>query len=43
MYAIIDIRTKETVAICKTRKVASNKADKMDLAFGAIRYSVKYI
>lgn len=43
MYAIIDMRTKEIVATCKSRKLARSKADKMDMIYGAVRYSVHYI
>lgn len=42
MYNIVDLRTKEVVATCKSRKAARSKADRMDLIFGAIRYSVQY-
>lgn len=42
MYNVIDIKNKEIVATCKTRKAARTKADKLDMIYGAIRYSVQY-
>jgi hypothetical protein len=40
-YQVIDIRTNEVVATRSTRKAARRLADKLDLEYGAIRYSVK--
>ena len=42
-YQVIDIQTKQVVATCSTRKAASRKADKLDLAYGAIRYTVRSV
>ena len=42
-YQVIDIQTKQVMGIYKTRNRASNRADKLDLAYGAIRYIVKPI
>lgn len=45
MYIVIDNRTgdKATRTTYKTRAAASKAADRLDLAYGAIRYSVKAI
>ena len=43
-YQIIDIQTKQVVGrVYTTRKAASARADKLDHAYGAIRYVVKPI
>lgn len=39
-YNVIDLQTGTTVARCSTRERALAKADKFDLAYGAIRYGV---
>lgn len=41
MYQVINIRTKEIIGTYKTLKRARNKADKKDLEYGAINYTVK--
>lgn len=40
-YQVIDIQTKQVIGEYSTRRRASNRADKLDLAYGAIRYIVK--
>ena len=42
MYSVIDIRTGEIVGSYKSRKVASRKADKLDMEYGAVRYVVRF-
>lgn len=39
-YQVIDTRTKSVMGTYSTLRRALNKADKLDLAFGAVRYSV---
>lgn len=44
MYQIIDVKTGEKVGKPYTnRKAASHRANKLDLAYGAIRYAVRLI
>ena len=43
MYHIIDTKTGKTVKEYATRKQASRQAEKMDLAYGAVRYVVRWI
>lgn len=43
MYAIIDNKTKMQVATRKTRAAAARYADKLDLAYGAVRYIVRRV
>ena len=40
-YQVIDNKTSEVVGTYKTRKLARRRADKLDLEYGAIRYSVR--
>ena len=40
-YNVIDLHTKQVVGNYKTLKRASNRANKLDLKYGAIRYSVR--
>jgi hypothetical protein len=40
-YQIIDTQTKQVIGTYSSRVRASRKADRMDLAYGAIRYMVK--
>lgn len=42
-YVVIDLLTKTIVGRYLTRKTAIARADRLDLAYGAIRYSVKEI
>jgi hypothetical protein len=42
-YQVIDIQTKAVVGTYKTRAAASRRADKLDMAYGAVRYTVKTI
>lgn len=42
-FDIIDIQTNKVVATAKTRASANRMADRRDLAYGAIRYTVKAI
>lgn len=43
MYQVIDSKTGFIVATYPTRKQASRRADKLDMAYGAIRYSIRMI
>ncbi len=42
-YQVIDIQTKKVMGTYTSRAAASRRADKLDLAYGAIRYVVKII
>lgn len=42
-YIIVDTKTQQTVAHCATRVRAMNKADKLDLEYGAVRYVIRYV
>jgi len=42
-YQVIDSHTKAIMGTYKSRAVASRRADKLDLIYGAIRYCVKLI
>ena len=42
-YQVIDIQTKKVMGTHTSRAAASRRADKLDLAYGAIRYTVKTI
>ncbi len=42
-YQVIDLHTKQVVGTYNSRKAASRRADTLDLAYGAIRYSVRVI
>jgi hypothetical protein len=41
MYQVIDLRTNQVVATRKSKTAARRLADKLDLEYGAIRYSVR--
>lgn len=43
MYQVIDNRTGQLVGTYSTAKRARRKADKLDLVYGAIRYSVRFV
>jgi hypothetical protein len=43
MYQVIDIKTKQVISAHKDRKQASRKADRLDLAYGAVRHVVRFI
>lgn len=40
-YQVIDLQTGKVVGTYKSRRMATRKADKLDLEYGAIRYAVK--
>lgn len=42
-YEIIDARTGKVVATARTRDQAYEKADKRDMAYGGVRYTVRPI
>ena len=42
MYEVIDSHTGDVIGSYSTFKRARNKADKLDLVYGAIRYRVEY-
>lgn len=39
-YQVVDSQTKSIIGIYSTYRRAMNKADKLDLAYGAYRYQV---
>lgn len=41
MYNVIDTQTGFMIGTYKTRSRATNKADKLDMIHGAVRYSVQ--
>lgn len=43
MYQVIDLHTKTIVGVYANRKRASSRANKLDLEYGAIRYSVRFV
>lgn len=43
VYQVIDRKTNTVVGTYDNRKAASRRADKLDLAYGAIRYTVRVI
>ena len=42
-YQLIDTYNKQVLGTYKNRKLARNKADKLDNQYGAIRYIIKLI
>ena len=40
-YHVIDTQTGDIMGTYASRVIASRKADKLDLAYGAIRYAVR--
>ena len=42
-YQVVDSQTKYVIGIYSTLKRAVNKADKLDLIYGAIRYRVEQV
>ena len=42
-YQVIDIQTRTIVGTYDNRKAASGRANKLDQAYGAIRYTVRVI
>ena len=42
-YAVIDIQPLQTVRTYSTSRKAHNAADRMDLAYGAVRYIVRCV
>lgn len=42
-YQVIDRQTGVVMGIYSSRKAATRKADKLDLEYGAIRYTVKAV
>jgi hypothetical protein len=42
-YQVIDTKTQTVVATCKTSKAARAKQDRLDLAYGAVRYTVRMV
>jgi hypothetical protein len=43
MYNVIDIQTKLVISTHATLKQASRKCDRLDNAYGAVRYVYKYV
>ena len=42
-YLVIDTRTGATVARCASKQAARNKRDRLDAAYGAVRYVVREV
>lgn len=42
-YQVVDLQTKQVIGTYGNRKAASRRADKLDLQYGAIRYSVRVV
>ncbi len=42
-YNIFDSRTGLVVGVARTLKAAHRKADRMDMAYGAVRYTVRFV
>lgn len=42
-YQVIDTRTQQVVGTFKNKQSARNKRDRLDLAYGAVRYSVREV
>lgn len=43
MYQVIDIQTKQIMKQCATSKAAHKVADRLDKAYGAVRYVVRFM
>ena len=43
MYQVIDRQTKQVISTHKTLKQASDKANRLDLEYGAVRYAYRRI
>lgn len=43
MYQVIDTKTRAVMSSHKDRKQARSKADRLDLAYGAVRYVVRFV
>lgn len=42
-YLVIDTRTGATMARCASKQAARNKRDRLDAAYGAVRYAVREV
>jgi hypothetical protein len=42
-YQVIDNRTGQVVGTFKNKNAARNKRDRLDMAYGAVRYSVREV
>lgn len=42
-YQVIDTRTQTVVGTFKSKQAARNKRDRLDLAYGAVRYTVREV
>ena len=42
-YQVIDNRTQQVVGTFKKKQAARNKRDRLDMAYGAVRYSVREV
>lgn len=42
-YQVIDIQTKQVVASFSSKQAARNKRDRLDLQYGAVRYTVREV
>jgi hypothetical protein len=43
MYEVYDHKTKQIIGTYKTLHAASNKANKLDLEYGAVRYGFRRV
>ena len=43
MYAVIDIQTQRVIGTFKNKQAARNKRDRLDFAYGAVRYVVREV
>lgn len=41
MYQVIDRQTQQVVATFKNKQAARNKRERLDMAYGAVRYTVR--
>ena len=42
-YQVIDVRTQQVVGTFKNKRAARSKRDSLDLAYGAVRYTVREV
>lgn len=42
-YQVIDTRTQQLVGSFKSKQAARNKRDRLDQAYGAVRYAVREV
>lgn len=42
-YAVVDTKTSAVISLHATRKSASRKVDRLDMAYGGYRYTVRAV